>query len=350
VAWDLLSPVSDCQNTFLKTLFHDALSKPSVSCCVGAPSLRPYFAFFIQLPGVQPRADYRDWNAKTTTYQKKIFATEYEGHILYSERFVRKNERSKRKSPEDNDTKRKGAPIMKEKNVFFNPIRMISPKLDLEASRIEELHRAPVSESFTLEEGLVVMLSKLIQMTRLLKRGFAVDCPDELQACQTLAEEIHEQEKLLTTNLVCSADSSPELCKTFILFPSRLERVGDFLESILRCCRLKCSEHHEYSDKTYTELNEIFDLVIDLLSNFRDAVIVPNRIILQYVIELEGRLEAMCHDRQLDHFDRLLNGSVIPRSSSPYLDILDSAESLGRHIRDMAIRVLAHVSGSRGTA
>lgn len=229
---------------------------------------------------------------------------------------------------------------MKEKDVFFNPIRMISPKLDLEATRLEELHKAPVSDSFTLEEGLVVMVSKLIQMTRLLQEAFAKDCPDEMKECQHLAEQVHKQEKLLTANLVCAADSSRDLCKTFMLFPGHLERAGDFLESILNCCRIKCTQHLEYADKTYTEVQEMFDLVTDMLTNFRDAIIVPNRFVLEHVIKLETELEQMCNDRQLAHVDQLLSGSVVPRASSPYLDILDSTESLGRHIREMAERIL----------
>jgi Na+/phosphate symporter len=236
---------------------------------------------------------------------------------------------------------------MKDEDVFFNPIRMISPKLNLEATRVEELQKAPVSDTFTLEEGLVVMMSKLIQMTRLLQTAFAKDCPDEMKECQLLAEQVHKQEKLLTANLVCAADSSPELCKTFMLFPGHLERVGDFLESILNCCRIKCAQHLEYVDKTYDEVQEMFDVVLDMLINFRDAIMVPNRFVLEHVIKLETKLEQMCNDRQLAHVDQLLSGSVAPKASSPYLDILDSTESLGRHIREMAERILSLMTASR---
>ena len=61
---------------------------------------------------------------------------------------------------------------MKDKRVFFNPIRMISPKLDAETLKLENFHEHPVSENLTLEEGLLVMLSKLIEMSRLVRLGF----------------------------------------------------------------------------------------------------------------------------------------------------------------------------------
>ncbi|HMK34519.1 MAG TPA: hypothetical protein VK463_05600 [Desulfomonilaceae bacterium] len=228
---------------------------------------------------------------------------------------------------------------MKEKTIFFNPIRMISPKLDFEATRIEELHNAPVSEYFTLEEGLVVMVSKLIHMASLLKESFILDCPDEMKSCQLLAEAIHKQENWLTTNLVCSAASSSELCKVFMLFPGRLGRVATYLESILNCCRIKCRDHLVYTDRTYSEIEELFALAREMLINFRDAIIVPNQFILKQVITLAGSLEQACLDRQVSHIERLLNGSVIPRASAPYLDILDSTESIGRHVKEMAERL-----------
>jgi Na+/phosphate symporter len=229
---------------------------------------------------------------------------------------------------------------MEKDKVFFNPIRMLSPKLDKEAARLEELHKAPVSASFSLEEGLVVMLSKIIRMTQLLRDAFARDCPDEMKECQLLAEQVHKQEGLLTAGLVCSAEASPELCGSFMLFPGHLERVGDFLESILRCCKIKCEQHLEYSDKSYAEVQELFELMIEMFTNLRDAIMVPNRPVLEQVIDQETRLEQMCNERQLAHIDRLLRGRIIPKASSPYLDILDSVGSLGRHIREMADKIL----------
>jgi len=225
------------------------------------------------------------------------------------------------------------------KELFFNPIRMISPRFDSEALRLEELHKTAISESYTLEEGLVVMLSKLIEMTRLLKRAFHGGL-ESMEACKTLAEEVHKQEKLLTANLVCSTSVPPELCKIIMLFPGRLERTGDFLESILNCCHIKCKDQLAFTDQANADIDEIFDLLIDILSNFRDAIIVPNKVVLKHVIEQATKLDEMCQSCQLRHVDRLLSGSIAPRASSSYLDILESAQSIGRHINEMAERLL----------
>jgi Na+/phosphate symporter len=229
---------------------------------------------------------------------------------------------------------------MKDKRIFFNPLRMISPKLNHEVERIEELHEAPVSESVTLEEGLVIMLSKLIRMTGLLETGFARNCPDEFGMCDQLAADVHQQEKLLTGNLICSVDVAPELCRLILMFPAHLERVGDSLESILNCIRIKCREQVPFDDRAMEEIQEMFAETTGILTDFRDAIIAPNRFLLESVVSRQASLDQKCQDWELAHVDRLLNGTASHLSSSVYLDILESTQNLSRHIKEMAERML----------
>ena len=105
---------------------------------------------------------------------------------------------------------------MKDKHIFFNPVRMISPKLDSEAERLEELHRQPVSATFTFEQGLVVMLCKLIEMIRLTREAYFTNCANDLNVFHKLAEDVDQQEKLLLTDLAC-AESVPPSCAKSLL-------------------------------------------------------------------------------------------------------------------------------------
>ncbi|MCX5861366.1 MAG: PhoU domain-containing protein [Desulfomonile sp.] len=228
---------------------------------------------------------------------------------------------------------------MKDKRIFFNPIRMLSPKVDSEAVKIEELHKSPVSETFTLEEGLLVMLSKVIEMTRLINLSFVSASINEVHSAEALAREVHELEKLLTENLACAITDPPDMCRAVILFPSHLERVGDYLESILNCCRIRCQYSVPLTDEAVSEVEDIFKLVLEIMGNFRDAFIRPNKVLLENVVNESKRLDQICHNLELSHVERLLNGSTAPRASSLYLDILESTKSMNRHIRDMAAQI-----------
>jgi len=230
---------------------------------------------------------------------------------------------------------------MKDKRVFFNPIRMISPKLDSETLRLENLYQHPVSEALTLEEGLLVMLSKLIEMARLVRLGFISDCQDEIQACEVLGKEVHDQEKVLTSNLACSLTEPQHVCRAIILFPVHLERIGDFLEGILNCCRIKTRDSVPLSEKGLFEIDDLLKSVLEMLKNLRDSIITPNKYLLTHIISEEKRLDQLCQDLQMAHVDRLLDGSAAPRSSSLYLDFLESIQALMRHVRAMAENLIA---------
>lgn len=232
---------------------------------------------------------------------------------------------------------------MKNKEVFFNPFRLISPKLDTEASRLSELYEKPPEEVTCLEEGLLVMLGKLVELSRNLRKSLLMPDPDRLAECERLAKEIHEEEKSLTEHIVvCSpTETTGEVLKAVVLFPGRLERVGDHLESLVNVCRIKARDGIVFSDMANKELDQLFDLFLDVLQNFRDALVTRNATLLEHVVSQANKLAQMCLDCALAHEDRLLQGLCASKASSLYLDILYSMKAAKGHIREMSESLLA---------
>jgi phosphate:Na+ symporter len=228
---------------------------------------------------------------------------------------------------------------MKDKSYFFNPFRMLSPKLNAEAFRIEELHAEPVSQALSLEQGLLVMISKLIEMTRLLSKAVVSGSASQMDRCESLAHEVDEQENILTKSLV-TANVDKELLKGVIRFPYRLERMGDMLESILRCCRVKEKRGVPFSDKAHAELDELFAALMDILVNLRDAFKTPNKVLLEAIIADSLRLRNRLNDFKLAHWERLEAGICHVEASSIYRDILDSSKLACEYVEKMAETML----------
>lgn len=221
---------------------------------------------------------------------------------------------------------------MKEKRVFFNPFRIISPKLNKEASRLEELYETPSQEMTCLEEGLLVMISKLLEISKLVYKSLILADPEKMEKCEELAREIHAEEKVLTGDLVCSPTTTGEILKTLVLFPGHLERAGDFLESVLNCARIKARDSIPFSDKAHAELTQLFDALTEVLTKFRDMVGTRERALLDELLAQEQKIAQMTLDFALTHEDRLLEGLCSPKASSLYLDILDSVRGANAHI------------------
>ncbi len=228
---------------------------------------------------------------------------------------------------------------MKDKGVFFNPFRMLSPKLDSEALRIERLHEEPVSESVTLEKGLLMMISKIIEATRILSKLAAI-CPDEEAAtCEALLNEVRQQEKMLTMRMV-GAEMEPGLRKSLIRFPFRMERIGDALSRILNCFRVKTRDGIPFTDVAFKECDEMFRTMADTMTNLRDAIVTPNKVLLDHIMSQGKNLVQMVEDFKLDHWERLEAGFCAPQASTMYRDILDSIKTADDYLVKMSAAML----------
>jgi Na+/phosphate symporter len=227
---------------------------------------------------------------------------------------------------------------MKDTSLFFNPFRLISPKLDTEASRLEEMFDTPPEEVTCLEEGLLVMMNNIIKMTKLVSEAIFTGDTAKMEEAHKLGEEIHSEEKQLTDNVVVCApqETSGEMLRAVVLFPGHLERVGDHLESILNVSRIKAKQGVLFIDKTNQELTEIFEKLIKIFTDFKEALATQNRDLLNTVIEEDKNIRSMIWDFQAAYEDRLLEGVCSPKSASLMLDILDSVRYSNTHIRDMA--------------
>ena len=120
---------------------------------------------------------------------------------------------------------------MAQKRLFKNPFRVFSPGVNEEVLRLKGLHQRRVSASTALYEGLIIMLSKLVEMGNILTTALESGESTSLTECARLAGELLEEERILTNYLVSAGVSADEM-KGLIRFPYLLKRVGDGLLSI----------------------------------------------------------------------------------------------------------------------
>jgi Na+/phosphate symporter len=231
---------------------------------------------------------------------------------------------------------------MKDQRKVVNPFRILSPKLDAEAARTQDLHKTPVSDEVSPEEGLFIMLSKVIEMGRILSRAVVTTEPESITACEKLAEETHTLEGMVTSDLVSHAGAIGEnLFRIVVRFPARFERIGDMFENILACCRIKQRDGIPFSDKAHAELAAIFALNRDMLTNLRDSLMVRNKALIEHLSQQRLQMATLLSDARFGHWDRIERGFCAPQASSLYLDILDSFGAINDYVRKMCESLLA---------
>lgn len=200
---------------------------------------------------------------------------------------------------------------------------------------IQENRQGPHPDPTGIEEDLTIMIAQIEDMTRLLP-ACIVNCKlSQMDECETLAEEVRRQAKVLTRKLV-TRHRANELPTGLIRLPLRLERIADELDSILTCCRIKARDAIEFSETAHDELHEVLAILLDMFENLRDVIGNPNKEILNYILSQGETVTRHLRNARLLHWIRLENGHCTPEAGSLFLDMLDSLKSSNEYVQKMA--------------
>jgi Na+/phosphate symporter len=220
---------------------------------------------------------------------------------------------------------------MNEQGVFLNPLHSVSASLSTETIRLDAQYKRSVPEPVSLQTGLLVMIDKAIDVTKILSKCMDNGAYERLDKAAVSVQGIHYQEKVLTAGLV-SPNMSGQMLKGAIELPGSLERIGDMLECIANCYRVKSQNHITFSDRAHAELDQLFAFLLDRMINLRDALETPNQVLLDHIIFHGEEVSRALHSFRFAHWVRLKAGFCAPHASSIYLDLLDSMKTINEYL------------------
>jgi Na+/phosphate symporter len=229
---------------------------------------------------------------------------------------------------------------MSEKPFFENPFMVTNPGVDSEVLRLKELHLKRVTESSTFQEGLLIIISKLIEMTRLLSKCFSGGDASEADECAMLAREVNEEERILTRHLASSGIRG-NMWTGLLRFPYRLERIGDMLEAMLHCFRVKVRTGIPFTDKAHAELDQLFTILLDMMIDLQECFRRPNQELLDRIAVQGLKVSQMVDDFRKAHWKRMEAGICAPAASSVYREILDSIKWANEYLEKICESLVA---------
>jgi Na+/phosphate symporter len=228
---------------------------------------------------------------------------------------------------------------MTEKPFQINPFQVSSPQVDREVRRLEELRGVQVSESSTLQDGLISLLNKVIDMTDILSVCTVTGGGSGMERCEQLYGELLGEEKTLTKYLV-SSGVGVHAMKGVIRFPFRLKRIGDLLDIILRCCRYRVQGEIPLSDKAKLELEQIFSILRGMMIHLREGFVSPQYDRLTALSRRSKTLSQILEYFRSEHWERVEAGLCAPEASSTYREILDSVKWINEYLEKMGLDLL----------
>lgn len=144
---------------------------------------------------------------------------------------------------------------------------------------------------------------------------------------KNMSQTIHDEENeliSLLSNKAAKSDMDRELIKSMMAVIGHIEMATNGLDGILQNVKTKVNEGVLFSDKGANEISHLFKETIDILKTAGDAILTKNEVLKKYVADKYVSLSQTVDAYSEEHEDRLIKGECQPKSSSLYLNIVDS--------------------------
>lgn len=195
---------------------------------------------------------------------------------------------------------------------------------------------------YYFKEQVKDMFNLTIEMLSLSRQGFKKLNREKLTESLNYGKQIHNKEKILTNNLVVQLTNNKELfskLQGIDLIPAHLERIGDNIELLIRCTSNIIDDGICFSEKAIKEINTLFEITLEIIESTRDASITQNEVLINHIKEESSKFEEMVAEFSQWHYDRLIEGVCMPKSSSSYIALLDYLSEILKHIRFITQRI-----------
>ena len=119
-----------------------------------------------------------------------------------------------------------------------------------------------------------------------------------------------------------------------------IERIGDHCVNVIELSEYKTKEGLKFSDQANQELENIFNLTSEMVSEAINALRNDDFTSAHRVLKLEEKMDKLEAELRNNHINRLNQGSCNPQSAVCYVEIMKNLERIADHCNNIAEAVL----------
>ena len=186
------------------------------------------------------------------------------------------------------------------------------------------------------------MCFKVESIVSLCMDGFMKHKIQLVDEAKKVSQAIHEEENELIgllSDKAAKSNMDGELIKSMMVVVGHLEMATNALDGILQHVKIKVNEGVLFSDKGVSEISHIFRETLDVVKTAGDAIMTKNDVLKKYVIDKYASLAQTVDAYSEEHEERLIKGVCQPKSSSLYLNIVDSLVKVVCHMKQAVERL-----------
>ena len=186
------------------------------------------------------------------------------------------------------------------------------------------------------------MCFKVESIVSLCMDGFMKHKIHLVDEAKKVSQAIHEEENELIgllSDKAAKSNMDGELIKSMMVVVGHLEMATNGLDGVLQHVKIKVNEGVLFSDKGVSEISHIFRETLDVVKTAGDAIMTKNEVLKKYVIDKYASLAQTVDAYSEEHEERLIKGVCQPKSSSLYLNIVDSLVKVVCHMKQAVERL-----------
>lgn len=119
-----------------------------------------------------------------------------------------------------------------------------------------------------------------------------------------------------------------------------IERIGDHCVNVIELSEYKTKEGLKFSAEANQEIENIFNLTSEMLSNAIESLQNNDFFAARRVLELEEKMDKMEETLRFNHVNRLNQGTCNPTSAVCYVELMKNLERIADHCNNIAEAVL----------
>lgn len=191
-------------------------------------------------------------------------------------------------------------------------------------------------------ERISGMCFKVESILSLCMDGFMKHKIAMIDEANEVSRAIHDEENELIellSNKAAKAAKDKDMIKAIMAVIGHIEMATSGLDGILQCVKEKVNEGVLFSDKGVSEISHLFKETLEIVKTAGDVILTKNEVLKKYIADKYVILGQTVDAYSEEHEDRLIKGVCQPRSSSLYLNIVDSLMKVVGHVKQAIDRL-----------
>ncbi len=205
-----------------------------------------------------------------------------------------------------------------------------------------------LAEEATLKKQLLLMVNRLIEITRLLSGAIRTCSESQVNSCEGLTIQIHSLRTEITDRMKAT-DVAGEVKKRLLRLPLRFDRVAGMLRKIAEC-GCKRGGNIIFGSGTATDADQLFSELIRVLQGFHDHLQLSEETELDLFLNRARELRHQAQDFRVALCDGWHIGFCFTEETQAYWETLNLMMHIGTSLEEAAVALLELEGGTEMAA